>query len=195
MPNSGIFGMFAAAVEAFAAAPGPAHRHRHRTGDHIARLIGARAFVEGHDDVGPQQALDLHRAFGREHVPRSVEMAGERDAFLGDLAQVRQAHDLIAAAVGQDRAVPAHEFVQPAQPRHALRAGAQHQVIGIAQDDVRPGGAHVFHLHRLDRCRRAHGHERRGADFPRFMVMTPVRALPLVAWIENEKRVMTKRSA
>jgi hypothetical protein len=52
------------------------------------------------------------------------------------LRSVRQAHHLIAAAVGQDRAVPVHEPVQAAQPRHAFRAGAQHQVIGVAQDDV-----------------------------------------------------------
>jgi hypothetical protein len=71
--------------------------------DHIARA-GARAFVEGHDDVGAEQPLDFHRAFGRQQMARSIEVAGESDALLGDLAQVRQAHHLIAAAVGQDRA-------------------------------------------------------------------------------------------
>ena len=41
--------------------------------------------------------------------------------------------------VGQDRAVPAHEAVQAAEPRDALGAGPQHQVIGVAEHDVGAG--------------------------------------------------------
>jgi hypothetical protein len=95
------------------------------------------AFVQLHDDVAAQQVgLDLDRSFGGEDVLAAVEVAGEGDGLLGDLADPRQAHDLEAAAVGQDRFVPAHEAVQPAQPLHPLRARPQHQVIGVAQDDV-----------------------------------------------------------
>ena len=38
--------------------------------------------VEGHDDVGSEQALDLHRPLGRQQVPRPVEMRHQRDALL-----------------------------------------------------------------------------------------------------------------
>ena len=91
-------------------------------------------------------------------------MAGERDPFLGHLGQVGQAHHLIAARIGEDRAIPAHEAMQPAEPRDALGAGAQHQMIGVAEDDVGAAGTHIGRLHRLDRRRRADRHEGRGAD-------------------------------
>jgi len=51
-------GVFLACIEAVAAASGPAHRHFHRAGDDLAGLVGTRAFVEGHDHVGAEQALD-----------------------------------------------------------------------------------------------------------------------------------------
>ena len=69
----------------------------------------------------------------------AVEVAFESDAILGNLAQIGQAHHLIAAAVGQDRAIPVHEFVQAPKPRDPFSARTQHQVIGIAEQDVRPG--------------------------------------------------------
>ena len=47
-----------------------------------------------------------------------------------------KAHHLVAAAVGQDRPLPAHEPVQPAELRDPLRARTQHQMIGVAEDDV-----------------------------------------------------------
>ena len=112
----------------------------------------------------PSRPLDLHRAFGRKHVAAAVEMAFERHALLGDLRQVGQAHHLIAAAVGQDRPLPAHEGVQAAEPRDPLGAGAEHEVIGVAEDDVGAGRAHVGRLHRLHRRRGADRHEGRRAD-------------------------------
>ena len=120
--------------------------------------------VESHDNVRAEQALNLDRALGRKHVPRSVEMAGEGHALLADLGQLAEAHHLIAAAVRQDRAFPAHEAMQATKPRHALRARAEHQVIRVAEDDVGAGRAHVLRLHRLDRRGRADRHEGGRAD-------------------------------
>ena len=60
---------------------------------------------------------------------------------------------------------PAGEFMQAAKPRHALGAGPQHQMIGIAQDDVGADAAHLVHIHRLDRAAGADRHEGRRADF------------------------------
>src|SRR3546814_4381021 len=76
-------------------------------------------------------------------------MAAELHPLLGQLAQLRKAHHLVSAAVGQDRARPVHELVQPAKPRDPLRTRAKHQMVGITQDDVRTSGAHAFRLHRL----------------------------------------------
>ena len=97
-------------------------------------------------------------------MPRSVEVAGKSDAFLGHLGQLAEAHHLIAAAVGQDRPFPAHEPVQPAKLCDAFRAGPQHQMIGVAEDDVRAARAHLLRPHRLDRRRRSDRHERRRPD-------------------------------
>ena len=94
----------------------------------------------------------------------AVEMAREGHALLGHLGQLGEAHHLIAAAVGQDRPLPAHELVQPAEPRHPLGAGAEHQMIGVAEDDVGAGRAHALRLHRLDRRGGADRHEGRRAD-------------------------------
>jgi len=56
------------------------------------------------------------------------------------------------------------EMMQPAQPRDALGGWAQHQVIGIAEDDVGAGRTDVVRLHRLDGSGGADRHERRRAD-------------------------------
>jgi hypothetical protein len=101
---------------------------------------------------------------GAEHVARAVEVALEADPFLRDLGEVGQAHHLVAAAVGQDRPLPAHEAVQPAEPRHPLGAGAEHQVIGVAKDDVGAGRAHALGLDRLDGGGGADRHEGGRAD-------------------------------
>src|SRR3546814_2339299 len=66
------------------------------------------AFVERHDDVGAERPLHRHRSLRRQQVARSVQMAFEGDAFLAHLRQVRQAHHLIAAGIGQDRRSEEH---------------------------------------------------------------------------------------
>ena len=44
--------------------------------------------------------------------------------------------------------------------RDDLLAGAEHQVIGVGEDDLRPGGGDVVGQDALDRPLRADGHER-----------------------------------
>ena len=60
---------------------------------------------------------------------------------------------------------PVHEFVQAAERSDPLRAGAQHQVIGVAEHDVGAELAHLLGIHRLDRRGGADRHEGRRADF------------------------------
>ncbi len=156
--------MLTAAVESLAAALGPAHGHLHACRNFVARSVGARTFVESHDDIAAQQALDLHAPFGREHVFGPVDMAAEFDALLRKLAEVGQAHHLVPSAIGQDRPLPVHECMQSAQLRNPFGTGPQHQVIGVAENDVGTGLAHGLGLHRLDRRSRTHRHEGRRAD-------------------------------
>ena len=75
-----------------------------------------------------------------------------------------QAEHLEAARVGEDRARPAHEAVQPAERRDPLRARAQHQVIGVAEDDPRAQPLELGGRQRLDGGLRADRHEHRRLD-------------------------------
>jgi hypothetical protein len=59
-------------------------------------------------------------ALGRQFVARPVEMRLEHHAVLAHLAQLGQRHDLEAARVGEDRAVPVDEPVSP--PNAAMRS-------------------------------------------------------------------------
>jgi hypothetical protein len=97
-------------------------------------------------------------------VFRPVDVGAEGDSLLGDFPQLRQGHHLEAAGIGQDRAVPPHEAVQAALFADPFRAGAQHQVIGVAEDDLRAGGGDRIRQHRLHRGGRADRHEGRGLD-------------------------------
>ena len=64
-----------------------------------------------------------------------------------------------AAGVGEDGFVPAAERMQTAEPGDALGAGAQHEVIGVAEHDLGAGGVDIAHLHRLHARLCADGHE------------------------------------
>jgi hypothetical protein len=85
----------------------------------------------------------------------------EGDALGVHGAQLGQRHHLKAAGIGQDRTWPVHHAVQPAKAFHPLGAGAQHQVVGVAQHHRRPGGAHRVGGHRLHRAGGADRHEHR----------------------------------
>src|SRR5690554_4441090 len=92
-------------------------------------------------------------------------MALKLYTILAHLGKVRQTHYLITAAVGQDWPVPIHELVQSAQLRHPLSTGTEHQVIGVAKDNIGTRCAHILRLHSLyGRCC-SNRHESRSADF------------------------------
>ena len=73
---------------------------------------------------------------GVRNIRAAVDVRAELDARIRDLAQRREAEDLIAAAVGEDRPVPAHEAVQAAELADELRARPQGQVVGVGEDDL-----------------------------------------------------------
>ncbi len=111
----------------------PAHRKLHRA-LRLGRGRGiGRAFVEHHLDVGAEGELNVDRTFGRKRMRRAVDVRAEGDALLRDLAERPQRHDLVAAGIGEDRAVPAHEFVEAAEPGDPRFARSQHEMIGVAR--------------------------------------------------------------
>ena len=58
-------------------------------------------------------------------------------AFLRDLANLRERENLVTAAIGQDRPVPVHEPMQPAEVPHHLHPRPNEKVIGVPENDLR----------------------------------------------------------
>ena len=144
-----------AALELGDAAVGPAVAEAQRALGVFAVGVIGRAFVERDDEIGAELALDVDRAFRRQQVLAAVDVGTEGRTLFADLEQrlgprdvapaldlvgdraVAEAEDLEAAGIGQHRAVPAHEAVQPAHLRHQVGARLQHQMIGVGEDDLR----------------------------------------------------------
>ena len=120
--------------------------------------------VELHDDVGAQVALDLHHDLGREESPRPVDVGLELDAFFIDGPETFQREDLESARVCKDRTFPLHEVVESAHLSHDVVAGAEVQVVCVAEDHR---GAHpdeILGIERLHRRQSPDGHECRRFD-------------------------------
>ena len=149
-----------------AAALRPADRARHRRlgARAVARI--RQALVEDHRDVGAERALHRHRLLRPEEELVAVEVGVEAAALLGELAHPREREDLEAAGVGEDRAVPAHEAVEPAGSGDHLGTGAQQQVVGVAEHHLGAELHEVARLERLHRAERAHVHEHRRVHGP-----------------------------
>ena len=85
-------------------------------------------------------------------------------APLVDRAPRGQAEHLVAAAVGEDRFVPADESMQSAPPRDQIGAGAQIQVVCVAEQHL---GADRFEIpmrDSFDGALRTDRHARRRLD-------------------------------
>ena len=92
---------------------------------------------------------------------RAVQMRLKLDALLAQLAERVQAEDLKPSAVSQYRALPGHEPVQAAELIYGRMSGPQIQVIGVGEDDRRPGFFEHLLRQRLDCALSADGHEGR----------------------------------
>ncbi len=80
--------------------------------------------------------MNVHGVFRSESVQAPVEMGAELNALVGDFAQLRKRENLESAGVGEHGAGPTDEFVQAAHAADGLVAGAQVEVIGVAEDDL-----------------------------------------------------------
>ncbi len=74
---------------------------------------------------------------GREEVAAAVEVRTEADTFVRDLAQGAEREDLKSAGVGKHGTRPTDESVQAAETADGLVAGAEIEVISVAEDDLR----------------------------------------------------------
>ena len=115
----------------------------------------------------PRFAWICGRELGREARRGTVVDASERDAVVVDPRdRVAQREDLEAAGVGEDRRVPAHEPVQPAEVADQLVARPEVQVVGVAEQDLRAEVAHLVRVQRLHGPLRPDGHEDGRLDLP-----------------------------
>ena len=148
-----------AALERRPGARRPAHRTLH--GGRRPRLVDRErgTFVERHRHGGVERALRLDARFRGQAKGAPVDMRTEGQPFLVETTQFGERHRLEAPGVGEDRAGPGHEPVEAAEPGDALRAGPQHQVVGVRQHHVGAGRRHRRGRRRLDRRRGSHGHE------------------------------------
>ena len=103
-------------------------------------------------------------------------MALEGDPVVVDLAQLTQRDDLKAARVRQDRPIPGHELVQPAERGDPFVAGPQVEVVGVRQDDRGADSPNIVRIERLDGGVGADRHELGRLDDAVGSVNRPSRA-------------------
>ena len=92
-------------------------------------------------------------------MARAVQMALEFHALFGNVAQLLETPDLESAAVGEHRAVPAHELLHTAHLGHKFRARAQVQVVRVREDNLRLHFAQVPRRKSLHACKSPHRHK------------------------------------
>ena len=134
----------------------------------VFEIAGIRGtFIESHDDIRADDALDVHHIFRGKVVFRTIYVALKRDAFFFNLSAVRQGIHLESAAVGEYRAFPAIETVNTASFAQYIEARAQVKVVGIAQANLRLNIIAQFVLvYSFYRRRSTNRHKNRGLNLP-----------------------------
>ncbi len=140
---------------------GPAGAPQHRVGHRVPRCGEGHHMIHLHRHVGPDPLLDPHRVLRRERRGRAVDVGSEEGAVLRDPHLLREAEDLIAAGVGERRALPPHERGQPGRPLDRLLTRPEVEVVGIGENHARAGLGHAADIDPLDRRGRRHRHEQR----------------------------------
>ena len=129
--------------------------------------VARTALVEGHHDVGADDALGVDVVLRSEGMAGTVDVRREGAAVRRQLADGAEGEYLETAAVGEDRAVPSLEAVQAAGLPEDAEPGAQIEVISIAEDDLGPDiFLQIPMVHALDAAHRADGHEDGRTDLP-----------------------------
>src|SRR5688572_33452952 len=76
-------------------------------------------------------------------MARPIQVRAKISTLLCDSAPVREAEDLVSAAVSQDRPLPSDELMKPPATRNELVPGTQQEVIRVGEHDLR---ARVFEV-------------------------------------------------
>lgn len=105
-----------------------------------------RALIKSHDNVCPDDPLNVHHTLRRKVVLAAIDVRLEAHAFFGDLAVVAQRIHLIAPTVGEDRALPAIEAMQAARPLQNIQPRPKVQVIRVTQNNLCPNIIFQFPL-------------------------------------------------
>ena len=79
-----------------------------------------RALIKGHGHIGTKAHLDLHRPLGGQQDAAAVARVAEVNPFIVNAVEVAEAEHLEASGIGEHRAVPAHEPMQPSGFRNDL---------------------------------------------------------------------------
>src|ERR1700720_4191134 len=87
------------------------------------------------------------------------------NALFGDLAQLRQRKNLVAATVGENRTVPVHEPVQPAEMFDYINSRPNKQVIGVSENNLRLQFAQLERTHRFHASLGTDRNERGSVDY------------------------------
>ena len=124
------------------------------------------ALIKLHLNIRTEQALNIHGALRRQFVASPINMRLERGPLLRDFPDFGKRHDLKAATVSKYRPAPTNEFVQAAKSCHLFRSGPQHQVIGVAQNDVSTRLLHLIKVKPLHCAHSSNRHESRCANIP-----------------------------
>src|SRR6266545_2879768 len=117
--------------------PCPSGRHFHALRSVLVITGIRRAFIQHHCDVAAERRLNFHRDFRRNECRRAVDVILKMHTFVRDLPELRERKNLVSAAIGQDRAIPAHEPVKAAEMFEHIESGSDEQMIGISENDLR----------------------------------------------------------
>ena len=123
-----------------------------------------RALVETHNNICAESDLDVDGVLGGEEVRAAVQMRAELDAVVGNFAERTEGEDLKAAGVSEERARPTHEFMKAAHAANGFVAGAEIEMVGVAEDDFCAEGFERVLRDGFDGALRADGHEDWGLD-------------------------------
>ena len=140
----------------------PTERSLHSFARELGRRLPGHDMIEGHGDVGPQPPLDIDSPFRRESSHRAIDMTLKLHSVLRDASEPLKRENLEPARIGEHRASPGSEAVEPSHGAHDLFARPQMQVVGVAQNDLSAGTADVSRAEPSDHGVRAYRHERRG---------------------------------
>ena len=91
-------------------------------------------------------------------------MRAELDAVVSNFAQRAKGEDLKAAGVSEESARPTHELVKAAHAANGFVAGAEIEVISVAEDDFCAERFERVLRDGFDGALRADGHKDRGFD-------------------------------